>query len=355
MGSNGGSIDQSITFKVHGEPAEVSWDCMGLHAVCARWRRCLHTLRCILSQLPTARHMHRLPCCSNYEHLFSDTLPHEASHVHIDPEQARLQERIRRVITVPQQQQQQQQQLGRLRSGATEELQRAIAGKLAEARKPSRLVNAVSTMPGVKASQAFVRRTSDENEVPRGSRRQTPPGLQLPAAMQQQQQQDDAARPGTRLFRPQEATRSSISHETPRQPVGSWHGGGGGGHSGMPGSPGRSQTSRGTGLGGAAPMHPVHQRQIELRAAMRPPSAEPPHKSPWRPPGGWGVDEGVCTSPADFFACLPPFIDRCHVPPSVPSPVPCCRQEREGDGLQEASPGVVLHRAAVPPRVRLSG
>ncbi|PSC67234.1 formin 6 [Micractinium conductrix] len=222
---------------------------------------------------------------SNYEHLFSDTLPHEASHVHIDPEQARLQERIRRVITVPQQQQQQQQQLGRLRSGATEELQRAIAGKLAEARKPSRLVNAVSTMPGVKASQAFVRRTSDENEVPRGSRRQTPPGLQLPAAMQQQQQQDDAARPGTRLFRPQEATRSSISHETPRQPVGSWHGGGGGGHSGMPGSPGRSQTSRGTGLGGAAPMHPVHQRQIELRAAMRPPSAEPPHKSPWRPPG----------------------------------------------------------------------
>lgn len=176
-----------------------------------------------------------------------------------------------------------QKQLGGGGGGAARLPTRPAAGAMLDGRAPSRLVNPVSTLPGQKASQAWApgrgpgRRPSDENDAP--SRRQPPPPLQLP-------QQDDS-RPGSRLFRPQEAPRTSISSETPRQHGAGWAGDGSAMHSGAPGSPGRSQISRGANLGNLGAGGNLLMRQIELRAAMRPPSAEPPHKSPWRPPGGW--------------------------------------------------------------------
>jgi hypothetical protein len=50
-------------------------------------------------------------------------------------------------------------------------------------------------------------------------------------------------------------------------------------------------------LGGAAP---VLMRQIELKAAMRPPPVADPRKSPWRPPG-----QHCCASVVTRFSKRP--------------------------------------------------
>lgn len=147
-------------------------------------------------------------------------------------------------------------------------------GAGAAARPPARMVTAVSTMPGghkpwitaparpadSSGGAALTRRHSDENEQP-GSRRY--------AAAQQLQQVPAPSQEDGKLWRPQEAPRPSAS---------------------MQASQGRSTASRGlaSGLSAMPPSGAVLMRQIELKAALRPPSAEPPHKSPWRPPGGQG-------------------------------------------------------------------
>ncbi|KAL4437056.1 hypothetical protein ABPG75_004195 [Micractinium tetrahymenae] len=211
---------------------------------------------------------------SSYEQLYETPLPPEGP-VEV-PRHEHMKAQVKWLLS-------KQQQLTGGWGGAPRLPARPAAGALLDGRAaPSRLVNPVSTLPGQKASQAWApgrgpgRWPSDENDAP-ASRRPPPPPLQLP--------QHDDGRPGSRLFRPQEAPRTSISSETPRQPAG-WAGPSGSGvQGGAPGSPGRSQISRGTNLGNLGAGGNLLMRQIELKAAMRPPSAEPPHKSPWRPPG----------------------------------------------------------------------
>lgn len=140
------------------------------------------------------------------------------------------------------------------------------------AHQPTRMVNAVSTMPGQKpwitapprpdgsgGAAPLTRRHSDENEQPGSGRHYH--------AAQHGQPQPAALQEDGKLWRPQEVPRPSVS---------------------MQASQGRSVASRGSG-GGPSRMPAsgaVLQRQIELKAALRPPTVEQPHKSPWRPPGG---------------------------------------------------------------------
>ncbi|EFN59313.1 hypothetical protein CHLNCDRAFT_137684 [Chlorella variabilis] len=220
---------------------------------------------------------------SHYEELYGEALPLEEAVQRSKQEQ--LQEQIQRLIA-----KKKPPAGGGAGARGPAPAKPAISGGSRAGRGPSRLVNPVSTMPGQKASQNWIssgrpladggmhgRHPSDENEHPAGSRRPPVPPLQLPTASAAQQQEDGRA--AGRLWRPQEAVRSGSVGETPRQ--------GGPATSGMPGSPSCSlTTSRGTSgfshLGAAAP---VLMRQIELKAALRPPSEELPHKSPWRPPG----------------------------------------------------------------------
>ena len=222
-------------------------------------------------------------CCSHYEELYGEALPLEEAVQRSKQEQ--LQEQIQRLIA-----KKKPPAGGGAGARGPAPAKPAISGGSRAGRGPSRLVNPVSTMPGQKASQNWIssgrpladggmhgRHPSDENEHPAGSRRPPVPPLQLPTASAAQQQEDGRA--AGRLWRPQEAVRSGSMGETPRH--------GGPATSGMPGSPSCSlTTSRGTSgfshLGAAAP---VLMRQIELKAALRPPSEELPHKSPWRPPG----------------------------------------------------------------------
>lgn len=210
--------------------------------------------------------------CSHYEQLYETPLPPEGP---VDPKHEHMKAQLKWLLN-----KQKQLVFGGGGGGAPRLPARPAAGTLLEGRAPSRLVNPVSTLPGQKASQAWApgrgpgRGPSDENDAS-GSRRQLPPPLQLA-------QQDDG-RPGSRLFRPQEAARTSISSETPRQAAASgWPGSGSALHSGASGS----HISRPANLGNLGAGGDVLMRQIELKAAMRPPSAEPPRKSPWRPPGG---------------------------------------------------------------------
>jgi hypothetical protein len=303
---------------------------------------------------------------SHYEHLYGEALPAEGGGGRSKQEQ--LQEQIQRLIA---------KKPPAAAAGGTRapEAKAAVRGARPGRGPPSRLVNPVSTMPGVKASQAWigngrvvaadatgpVRLAPDENEQP-GRQRPAVPPLQLPGsgAAAAAQQQEEAAAAG-RLWRPQEAGRTSSLRETPRV-----------GMSSMPGSPSRSLTSRGASgishLGAAAP---VLLRQIELKAALRPPSADPPHKSPWRPPGALRLRQPRLSLDRSFAgwhprlfprgSCLPTGT-RSYPPlnclltgtPSSPLP-PGNRQERQGDALQAAAHPVDVRAAAVPPRLRLTG
>lgn len=256
-------------------------------------------------------HANRSGSCSRsrYEELYENPLPPEGP---VDAKHEQMKAQVKWLLS-------KQKQLGGGGGGGAPRLPaRPAAAALLEGRAPSRLVNPVSTLPGQKSSQAWApghgtgRRAGDEIDVP-GSRRQPPPPLQLP--------QQDEGRPGGRLFRPQEAPRTSISSETPRHPAAGWAGSGSAMHSGAPGS--QSQVSRGANIGNLGAEGNLLMRQIELKAAMRPPSAEPPRKSPWRPPGGLSSQDGlllkVDTAP------LHPLTD--PSPPPSPGAVACwiCR------------------------------
>lgn len=231
--------------------------------------------------------------------------------------QAALEERLKRLIT-------------RKERGARPQAPPAAkpsgsGGSGGAARQPSRMVNAVSTMPGQKpwitaparpgsggsGGAPLTRRHSDENEQPVGGR--------LHHASQQSQAQPVALQEDGKLWRPQEAPRPSVSTQA---------------------SQGRSVASRGSG-GGAMSKMPasgaVLQRQIELKAALRPPTVEQPHKSPWRPPGRRVRNSAACAACMwlnghPIFSCV--TADDC-LPAHFNAPL--CRQEREG-GAQAGAP-----------------
>lgn len=233
-------------------------------------------------------------CCSHYEQLYGEALPAEEGRPAGRTKQETLQQQIQQLIA------KKPSGGGTSARGPSGGARPTNSGGKSGTRAPGRMVNPFTTMPGMKGSQAWIGsgrpapaaavdsggHLADQDMPLSGFKRPTVPLLQLPGAPQaptsqhhhQQQQQQEDAQAGGRLWRPQEAVRGV--RETPRQ--------GGPSHSGMPGSPGRScLTSRGgsgvsSHLGAAAP---ILMRQIELKAALRPPSAEPPHKSPWRPPG----------------------------------------------------------------------
>ena len=203
--------------------------------------------------------------------------------------QGRLQERMRHLFTKKTQ----------MASGRPAAAKVGSSGGKAAAAAAKPLQTVVTTMPGHRDALAWLqskpppggRRPSDENEQPGGGRQQQQQAA-APAASQQQQQQlqQGEFRLTGQLWKPLPPVRASV--DVSRQSGGaSWQRAS---HSSMPDSPGRSQASRAS--SGASQLRPapaVLLRQIELKAALRPPSEEQPHKSPWRPPGagGWQQQE----------------------------------------------------------------
>lgn len=203
---------------------------------------------------------------SMYERFYGELPPeqHSSGNVGGAAKQAALEERVKQLI------------MRKDRGAGPQALPTArpsgSGGSGGAPRQPGRMVTAVSTMPGQKlwiaaparpagssGGAPLTRRHSDENEQPGGGRHYH--ATQQPQPPLAAQQEDG------KLWRPQEAPRPSVS---------------------MQASQGRSMASRGSGgnrLSGL-PASAVLQRQIELKAALRPPAVEQPHKSPWRPPGG---------------------------------------------------------------------
>ena len=222
-------------------------------------------------------------CCSEYERMYGETLLEDGVRPQDDRDrQQMLQAKVRQLITKKQQLTTHTRPAARPGSGG-----RAAA-------KP--LQNVVTTMPGHRDPLSWLqskpppggRRLSDENEQPGAGRQQQHHHHQQPAtstASQQQQQPQGEFRLTGQLWKPPPPVRASA--DLSRQSGGaSWQRGS---HSSMPDSPGRSQASRASSGASQLRQAPaVLLRQIELKAALRPPIEEQPHKSPWRPPGAGG-------------------------------------------------------------------
>lgn len=270
---------------------QVRWGKLGwavLQPSCAAVAHsCLHTRQLYPSVgLPQLLSLCSPTCCSHYEQLYGEALPPEGD----DGRQQQLQDKLKALI------------LKKDKIGAGARLLAAhpaasggSGGGGGPGRPPSRMVNAISTMPGHKPGQDWItssrpadgsglgRRTSDENELPLGGGRYRHQAVQQPPMQPPTSAQDDG-QAGGRLWRPQEAPRPSSSSSGMRRDDLRAS------LSSLPAmSQGRSQASRGPAASGLAAAHgataPLLLRQLELKAALRPPAVEAPHKSPWRPPG----------------------------------------------------------------------
>ena len=221
---------------------------------------------------------------AHYERIFQDALPDEAAS---QKRQQHLQDKFKQLI------QKKPAPPGTAKAHSTTSSGGGGRGggshghqhKRQQAQQPARMVNPLSTMPGAQGQNSWMLSSRMVQAAGAGEDGVSQPWLLPPGRKAGGDEQPPGSRPLSPIAKlsaqPQEDGRAHKRRpDALLWPANTDPSLGGSGHGGT-----RSQGARATSLSSPGHVPSVFRRQIELKAAQKPPQVFEPPKSPWRPPG----------------------------------------------------------------------